>query len=110
MKRAKVFRNNIFVGLLKKLNEKQYVFVYDKEYLTIATTEKRYVDKNKDHAQKALDKFTSATTLLLEEEIIDVEVVEDNFLSIKKLFPNATDEQIKKAIAILVSDNLDKLK
>ena len=76
----------------------------------IATTEKRYVDKNKDHAQKALDKFTSATTLLLEEEIIDVEVVEDNFLGIKKLFPNATDEQIKKAIAILVSDNLDKLK
>ncbi|WP_323593524.1 hypothetical protein [Aliarcobacter butzleri] len=110
MQRAKVFRNNIFVGLLTKLNEKQYVFVYDKEYLTIATTEKRYVDKNKDHAQKALDKFTSATTLLLEEEIIDVEVVEDNFLSIKKLFPNATDEQIKKAIAILVSDNLDKLK
>ncbi len=107
MQRAKVFRNNIFVGLLTKLNEKQYVFVYDKEYLTIATTEKRYVDKNKDHAQKALDKFTSATTLLLEEEIIDVE---DNFLSIKKLFPNATDEQIKKAIAILVSDNLDKLK
>ena len=76
----------------------------------IATTEKRYVDKNKDHAQKALDKFTSATTLLLEEEIIDVEVIEDNFLGIKKLFPNATDEQIKKAIAILVSDNLDKLK
>ena len=110
MQRAKVFRNNIFVGLLTKLNEKQYVFVYDKEYLTIATTEKRYVDKNKDHAQKALDKFTSATTLLLEEEIIDVEVVEDNFLSIKKLFPNATDEQVKKAIAILVSDNLDKLK
>ena len=105
MQRAKVFRNNIFVGLLTKLNEKQYVFVYDKEYLTIATTEKRYVDKNKDHAQKALDKFTSATTLLLEEEIIDVEVVEDNFLGIKKLFPNATDEQIKKAIAILVSDN-----
>ena len=69
----------------------------------IATTEKRYVDKNKDHAQKALDKFTSATALLLEEEIIDVEVVEDKFLAIKKIYPNALDEQIKKAMNILES-------
>ncbi|MDX4060346.1 tyrosine-type recombinase/integrase [Aliarcobacter skirrowii] len=67
----------------------------------IATTEKRYVDKNKDHAQKALDKFTIATNLLLEEEIIDVEVEENRFLDIKKLYPYATDEQIKKAIEIL---------
>ena len=67
----------------------------------IATTEKRYVDKNKDHAQKALDKFTSATNLLLNEEIIDVEVEDDHYLTIKKLYPNATDEQIKKAMNIL---------
>ena len=69
----------------------------------IATTEKRYVDKNKDHAQKALDKFTSATALLLEDEIIDVEVEENKFLAIKKLYPNALDEQIKKAMNILES-------
>ena len=69
----------------------------------IATTEKRYVDKNKDHAQKALDKFTSATALLLEDEIIDVEVIEDKFLAIKKIYPNALDEQIKKAMNILES-------
>uniref|UniRef100_UPI0040486436 tyrosine-type recombinase/integrase n=1 Tax=Aliarcobacter sp. TaxID=2321116 RepID=UPI0040486436 len=67
----------------------------------IATTEKRYVNKNKDHAQKALDKFTSATTLLLEDEIIDVEVEENKYFALKKLFPNASDEQIKKAIDIL---------
>ncbi|KLE04910.1 HipA N-terminal domain-containing protein [Aliarcobacter butzleri] len=35
MQRAKVFRNNIFAGLLTKLNEKEYVFVYDKEYLKL---------------------------------------------------------------------------
>ncbi|MCT7570070.1 HipA N-terminal domain-containing protein [Aliarcobacter butzleri] len=35
MQRAKVFRNNIFSGLLTKLNEKEYVFVYDKEYLKL---------------------------------------------------------------------------
>ncbi len=67
----------------------------------IATTEKRYVDKNKDHAQKALDKFTSATALFMEEEIIDVEVEENKFLAIKNIYPNASEEQIKKAIDIL---------
>ncbi len=67
----------------------------------IATTEKRYVDKNKDHAQKALDKFTSATNILLTEEIIDVEIEDNKFLAIKRLYPNATEEQIKKAISIL---------
>jgi integrase len=67
----------------------------------IATTEKRYVDKNKDHAQKALDKITSATNILLTEEIIDVEIEDNHYLAIKKLYPNATDEQIKKAISIL---------
>ena len=35
MQRAKVFRNNIFVGLLTKFSEKEYIFVYDKEYLRI---------------------------------------------------------------------------
>ena len=62
----------------------------------IATTEKRYVDKNKDHAQKALDKFTSATALLLEDEIIDVEVVEDKFSAIKSFIQMLLDEQIKR--------------
>ncbi len=33
MQRAKVFRNSIFAGILTKLNEKEYIFVYDKEYL-----------------------------------------------------------------------------
>ena len=35
MQRAKVFRNNIFAGLLTRLNEKEYVFVYNKEYLKL---------------------------------------------------------------------------
>ncbi len=36
MQRAKVFRNNILAGTLSKLNEKEYIFVYDKEYLKLA--------------------------------------------------------------------------
>jgi len=35
MQRAKVFRNNIFAGLLTKLSEKEYIFAYDKDYLKI---------------------------------------------------------------------------
>ena len=35
MQRAKVFRNSIFAGILTKLNEKEYIFVYDKEYLKL---------------------------------------------------------------------------
>lgn len=68
----------------------------------LSTTEKRYVNKNKDHAQKALDKFTSATALL-EEEIIDVAIEENKFLAIKHLYPNTSDKQIKKAMNILES-------
>ena len=33
----------------------------------------------------------------------DVEVIEDKFLAIKKIYPNALDEQIKKAMNILES-------
>ena len=35
MQRAKVFRNNIFAGLLSKFSESEYSFVYDKEYLKL---------------------------------------------------------------------------
>ena len=33
MQRAKVFRNNILAGLLTKFNEKEYSFIYTKDYL-----------------------------------------------------------------------------
>jgi len=33
MQRAKVFRNNILTGLLTKFNEKEYSFIYIKDYL-----------------------------------------------------------------------------
>ncbi len=38
MQRAKVFRNSIFAGILTKINEKEYIFAYDKEYLKIPNT------------------------------------------------------------------------
>ena len=77
-------------------------------HTNLSTTQRSYLT---DGSELALGAQSTIEMLInSDEKIIDVEVVEDKFLGIKKLFPNATDEQIKKAIAILVSDNLDKLK
>lgn len=35
MQRGKVFRNNILAGYITKYSEKEYSFIYDKEYLKI---------------------------------------------------------------------------
>ena len=77
-------------------------------HTNLSTTQRSYLT---DGSELALGAQSTIEMLInSDKKIIDVEVVEDNFLGIKKLFPNATDEQIKKAIAILVADNLDKLK
>ena len=75
-------------------------------HTNLSTTQRSYLT---DGSELALGAQSTIEMLInSDEKIIDVEVVEDNFLGIKKLFPNATDEQIKKAIAILVADNLNK--
>jgi integrase len=71
---------------------------------TVSTTEKRYVNKNKDHAQKALNNFTQA--IHINKNIIDVEIVKDKVESLRNLFPNANDGQIKQAIDILEASKL----
>lgn len=34
MQQGKVFRNKIFVGILKKTSQKEYIFKYDESYLS----------------------------------------------------------------------------
>ena len=48
-------------------------------------------------AQSTIEMLISANN----ENIIDVEIEDNKFLAIKNLYPNASDEQIKKAINIL---------
>ncbi|KAB7882960.1 HipA N-terminal domain-containing protein [Poseidonibacter ostreae] len=33
MQKGRVYRNNIYAGLLGKISDKEYIFQYDKEYL-----------------------------------------------------------------------------
>jgi len=66
----------------------------------LSTTQRSYLTDGSElalGAQSTIEMLISAN----KENIIDVEIEDNNFLSIKNLFPNATDEQIKKAINIL---------
>ena len=70
-------------------------------HTNLSTTQRSYLT---DGSELALGAQSTIEMLInSDEKIIDVEVVEDNFLGIKKLFPNASDEQVKKAIHILES-------
>ena len=56
-----------------------------------------YCFLRKSRAQTTIEMLINSNN----ENIIDVEIEDNKFLAIKKLYPNATDEQIKKAIIIL---------
>ena len=66
----------------------------------LSTTQRSYLTDGSElalGAQSTIEMLISANN----ENIIDVEIEDNKFLAIKKLYPNATDEQIKKAINIL---------
>ncbi|MEW6552214.1 MAG: tyrosine-type recombinase/integrase [Campylobacterota bacterium] len=74
---------------------------------SVATTEKKYVEKTKEHASKALNYFTK----ILDDEIIDVDVIDnkkDKFGIIKSLYPNTSNEIIQYVIDILECKRLIK--
>ena len=65
----------------------------------LSTTQRSYLT---DGSELALGAQSTIEMLInSNENIIDVEIEDNKFLAIKKLYPNATDEQIKKAINIL---------
>lgn len=66
----------------------------------LSTTQRSYLTDGSElalGAQSTIEMLISANN----ENIIDVEIEDNKFLAIKNLFPNATDEQIKKAMTIL---------
>ena len=66
----------------------------------LSTTQSSYLTDGSElalGAQSTIEMLISANN----ENIIDVEIEDNNFLAIKRLYPNATEEQIKKAISIL---------
>ena len=65
----------------------------------LSTTQRSYLT---DGSELALGAQSTIEMLInSNENIIDIEIEDNKFLAIKKLYPNATDEQIKKAINIL---------
>lgn len=71
-------------------------------HTNLSTTQRSYLT---DGSELALGAQTTIEMLINSnnENIIDVEIEDNKFLAIKKLYPNATDEQIKKAMDILES-------
>ncbi|WP_152059497.1 tyrosine-type recombinase/integrase [Aliarcobacter butzleri] len=69
-------------------------------HTNLSTTQRSYLT---DGSELALGAQTTIEMLINSnnENIIDVEIEDNKFLAIKKLYLNATDEQIKKAISIL---------
>ena len=70
----------------------------------LSTTEKRYLG---DHTERAVEaQQTFAALLDTPDELIDVDVVEDEFTALKKIYPNASDEQIHSIIRIMNNEVL----
>ena len=66
----------------------------------LSTTQRSYLTDGSElalGAQSTIEMLINSNN----QNIIDVEIEDNKFLAIKKLYPNATDEQIKKAINIL---------
>lgn len=61
------------------------------------TTESRYIQGNSIQSANALSTFNKAVS----HEIIDTEVIEDEFSQLKKIYANASDEKIYKIIEIM---------
>lgn len=69
-------------------------------HTNLSTTQRSYLTDGSElalGAQSTIEMLINSNN----ENIIDVEIEDNKFLAIKKLYPNATDEQIKKAISIL---------
>lgn len=74
----------------------------------VATTEASYVEGGLNQAKKAQNVFDKAIMLDNIEVIEDVEIIEDKFTTIKKLFPNTNADLINYAISILEGKSITK--
>lgn len=61
------------------------------------TTEMRYIQGNSIQSDNALSTFQKA----ISHDIIDVEVIDDEFTQLKKIYPNATDTKIYEIINMM---------
>jgi len=68
----------------------------------LATTEKAYLG---DGTERAIEAQTTFNTLIQkDDEIIDVEIQEDQYTALKRIYPNAQDDKINHIIKIMQED------
>ena len=67
----------------------------------LSTTQSNYLNNDTDQAIEAQDTFT--TVIDASDNTIDVEIIVDEYETLKKLYPNASDKQIQQVIAIMKS-------
>ncbi|MCX6076357.1 MAG: tyrosine-type recombinase/integrase [Campylobacterales bacterium] len=65
----------------------------------LSTTEGSYLGSGSELAAEAQNTFTAVIDA--SNDIIDVDVIDDEYIILKKLYPNATDEQIKVIIEMM---------
>jgi len=65
----------------------------------LATTEKAYLGDGTERAIEAQNTFNSL--IAQSTDIIDVEIEDDEFTALKKIYPNAKDEKIYKIMEMM---------
>jgi len=65
----------------------------------LSTTQANYLSNSTEQAIEAQHTFSNA--IGLNEETIDVEIIEDEYNTLKKLYPNASDNQIQQVMEIM---------
>lgn len=72
----------------------------------VSTTEHSYIEGGLTQAKKAQEVFEKVVKLNYKEYIEDIEIIEDSFNIIKRLYPNVEDEVIKYVISVLESKTI----
>lgn len=65
----------------------------------LSTTQANYLNNDTKQATEAQDTFTAVISA--SDEAIDVEIIENEYETLKKLYPNASDDKIKQVIEIM---------
>jgi len=65
----------------------------------LSTTQSNYLNNDTDQAIEAQDTFTAV--IGASDNAIDVEIIEDEYQTLKKLYPNASDDKIQQVMEIM---------
>ncbi len=65
----------------------------------LSTTQKRYIGNDVSQAAAAQDTFTAVIAPVV--DVIDVDVVDDEFTALKAIYPTATDDKIQQVMEMM---------